>query len=371
MNIWKIFTDTISDMRNEAGVNIQLTETRRGRLFPEVRLNTGEIVFNTKLRAFVALYNHMMLHPKAGCDAVTLYTLYNLYMDTCRYDEADDALTRLEAALDSLPNTGNGSDQLTAQSVELQTVFILIHECMHLLFHHNHDLRTVTLQNVRQRIEDINMAATSIPDRMKDYIARFIPESLPDELRQQLISEFMDKMKDQRGQIFDFSTYLDPKDDSMLEEFGCDQQACGLTLARFIGINPKGDAVMEAAIEVFMALYILDYDRFFQAVYLGKCEEQMIEMPRIAGARHANLRGFIYELFTEYGSREIAREFMHQAEVRDEGAKRLLLPSVFDHLRDMAVLLHSDEGQPLRDRARQLEQRFTDIEKRILQMLAS
>ncbi len=49
---------------------------------------------------------------------------------------------------------------------------------------------------------------------------------------------------------------------------------------------------------------------------------------RIAGARHANLRGFIYELFLQQGTREMARAFLRQAEARDEGGKRLMLPSV-------------------------------------------
>ena len=67
-------------------------------------------------------------------------------------------------------------------------------------------------------------------------------------------------------------------------------------------------------------------------------------MPRIAGARHANLRGFIYELYLQHGTQEIAREFLRQAEARDEGGKRLMLPSVYDHLTDMLVMQHTVEG---------------------------
>ena len=135
-----------------------------------------------------------------------------------------------------------------------------------------------------------------------------------------------------------------------------------------INVN-KGDAVMEAAIEIFMALYILDYDRCFQSIYRGQCAERMVEIPRIAGARHANLRGFIYELFLQHGTREIAREFLRQAEARDEGGKRLMLPSVFDHLTDMLVMQHTAEGQPQRNRALPLEQRFARIEAEILRFL--
>ena len=115
-----------------------------------------------------------------------------------------------------------------------------------------------------------------------------------------------------------------------------------------------------------MALYILDYDRCFQSIYRGQCAERMVEMPRIAGARHANLRGFIYELFLQHSTREIAREFLRQAEARDEGGKRLMLPSVFDHLTDMLVMQHTAEGEPQRSRALPLEQRFTRIEAEIL-----
>ena len=90
---------------------------------------------------------------------------------------------------------------------------------------------------------------------------------------------------------------------------------------------------------------------------------------RIAGARHANLRGFIYELFLQHSTREIAREFLRQAEARDEGGKRLMLPSVFDHLTDMLVMQHTTEGEPQRSRALPLKQRFTRIEAEILRFL--
>ena len=329
MNTWKIFTDNLQGLQEEMGVTIRLTETRRGSLFPHVDRKTGEILFNTKLHAFVALYNYMLLHPETGCECVTLYTLYNIYLDTCRYDDAGLCLTRLEEELSRLQSAADsGTDPLTAQSVELQVIFILLHECAHMLFHVNRDYRTLILQNVRERMEDQRIDPANIPDRMKDYMESFIPDGLPDDLRRQITQKMHEKMRELSGQVFDFSGYLDPSDDSTLEEFGCDQVACGLALGRFIGLNPKADAVMEAAIEMFMALYILDYDRCFQSIYRGQCEERMVEMPRIAGARHANLRGFIYELFLQQGTREMARAFLRQAEARDEGGKRLMLPSV-------------------------------------------
>ena len=367
MNIWKIFTDNIQDLKEAMGVSIHLTETRRGSLFPRVDLNTGEVLFNTKLRAFVALYNYMLLHPETGCEAVSLYTLYNMYIDTCRYDDADQCLTRLEEELSKIRSAaGSDTDPLTSQSVELQVIFILLHECAHMVFHTNRDYRTLILQNVRERMEEQQIDPSDIPDRMKNYMESFIPDNMPDDLRKQLTQEMHEKMKEFAGKIFDFSKYLDPTDDSMLEEFGCDQVACGLALGRFINLNPKGDAVMEAAIEIFMSLFILDYDRCFQSIYYGQCEQNMIEMPRIAGARHSNLRGFIYELFLKHGTRDIAREFLQLAEARDEGFKRLMLPSVFDHLTDMLVMQHTAEGQPQRSRALPLEQRFASVEAEIL-----
>ena len=129
MNIWKIFTDNLQGLKEEMGVSIRLTETRQGSLFPCVDLKTGEVLFNTKLRAFVALYNYMLLHPETGCEAVSLYTLYNMYIDTCRYDDADQCLTRLEEGLSKLKSAADSeTDPLTAQSVELQVIFILLHE---------------------------------------------------------------------------------------------------------------------------------------------------------------------------------------------------------------------------------------------------
>lgn len=369
MNTLQILTDTLRSIEEEMGIRIRLAETRRGHLFPEVDLNTGEVTFNTKLRALVTLYNYMLLHPDTGCDAISLYTLYNMYTDRCQYDEAEEALARLAEVLPLLFAHGGKRDRLTAQSVDLQIVFILLHECAHLLFHVNGDLRAKILGYVRQRIEDMQIDTAGIPDRMRTYIESFIPEDLPEALHKEMMQEISEKMEQYSNEIFDFSKYLDPNDDSMLEEFGCDQVACGLALARFIGLNPKGDAVMEAAIEMFMALYILDYDRCFRSIYAGQCEERMVEMPRIAGARHANLRGFIYEVFLEHANREIAREFLRQAEARDEGGKRLMLPSVFDHLADMMLLQHSEEGKPQRTRALELEKRFAEVEAKILALL--
>lgn len=369
MNTLQILTDTLHSIEKEMGIRIRLMETRRGHLFPEVDLNTSEVTLNTKLRALVTLYNYMLLHPDTGCDTVSLYTIYNLYMDRCRYNEAEEALARLTDVLPLLFAHDGKKDKLTAQSVDLQIVFILLHECTHLLFHVNSDLRAKIVGNVRQRMEDMQINPTDIPDRMSAYIERFIPEDLPEELHKEMMQEMHEKMKQFANEIFDFSKYLDPNDDSMLEEFGCDQVACGLSLARFINLNPRGDAVIEAAIEMFMALYILDYDRCFRSIYAGQCEERMVEMSRIAGARHANLRGFIYEVFLEHGNREIAREFLRQAEARDEGGKRLMLPSVFAHLADMMMLQHSDKDKPQRTRALELENRFAEVEAKILALL--
>lgn len=370
MNIQRILTDTLRDIQDEMGIDIKLTETRLGHLFPKVNLRTGEVIFNTKLRALVTLYNYMQLHPDTGCETISLYTLYNVYMETYRYDDADKTLTLLVKELSRFPvSPGGETDCLTAQSVDLQVVFILFHECAHMLFHSDSDLRARILGNVRQRMEDMRIDPTDIPDRMRAYIESFVPEELPEEIRREMMQEMHEKMKQYAGDIFDFSKYLDPNNDSTLEEFGCDQVACGFALARFINLNPKGDAVMEAAIEMFMALYILDYDRCFRSIYAGQCEEHMVEMPRIAGARHANLRGFIHELFLAHGTEEIAHEFLRQAEARDESGKRLMLPSVFDHLADMMTLQHSEEGKPLRSRALELENRFAEVEKKILALL--
>lgn len=74
-------------------------------------------------------------------------------------------------------------------------------------------------------------------------------------------------------------------------------------------------------------------------------------------------------MFLEHSNREIASEFLRQAEACDEGGKRLMLPSVFDHLTDLMTLQHSEEGKPLRSRALELENRFAEVEKKILALL--
>ena len=78
-----------------------------------------------------------------GMEAVSLYTLYNMYLNTCRYDDADQCLTRLEEELSKIQSAaGSETDPLTAQSVELQVIFILLHECAHMVVHVNRDYRT-------------------------------------------------------------------------------------------------------------------------------------------------------------------------------------------------------------------------------------
>ena len=370
MNIWKIFTDNLQGLQEEMGVSIRLTETRRSSLFPHVDLNTGEIPFNTKLRAFVALYNYMLLHPETGCEAVSLYTLYNIYFDTCRYDEADEALTHLEETLSTLrPTAHRKSEPLTAQSIELQVVFILLHECAHILFHADSCYRTQILQQVRERIEALQINPADIPERIKKYMESFIPTGIPRVLQELIKQEMQEKIQEHAEQLFDYSSYLDPSNDAILEEFGCDQVACGLALHGFITLNPAQDAVLEAAIELFMALFILDYDYCLQSIYRGKCQERMVELPRLAGTRHGSLRGFISDIFLQYGTRDVARQFRRQAEVRDEGVKRLMFAGLFDHLSDLAIVQHTAEGKAQRSRALQLESRFAAIEVEILRLL--
>lgn len=370
MNIWQLFTDTLQTIQKEMHVSIQLKETRRGPLFPKGDLNTGEVLFNTKLHALVALYNHMMLHPESGCESVSLYTLYNIYFDTCRYDEADETLTHLEETLSTLRPTAHGkSEPLTAQSIELQVVFILLHECAHMLFHADRGYRTQILQQVRERIEALQINPADIPDRIKKYMESFIPTGIPRVLQKLIKQEMQEKIQEHAEQLFDYSSYLDPSNDAILEEFGCDQVACGLALHGFITLNPAQDAVLEAAIELFMALFILDYDYCLQSIYRGKCQERMVELPRLAGTRHGSLRGFISDIFLQYGARDVARQFRRQAEVRDEGVKRLMFAGLFDHLSDLAIVQHTVEGKAQRSRALQLESRFAAIEVEILRTL--
>lgn len=56
-------------------------------------------------------------------------------------------------------------------------------------------------------------------------------------------------------------------------------------------------------------------------------------------------------------------------EACDEDGKRLMLPSVFDHLADMMTLQHGGEGKILRSRTLRLENRFAEVEKKTLALL--
>jgi len=372
MTLEALFTDALHRIEAQYDLKVTLSEARAGKVFPEVDRLGRRIFFNPKIKAFVTLYNLMLLYPRSGSEAISLFTLYNLYMDTDSYEQASSALHALEREVARLHRMlWWKSKRPVIHSVDMQVLFILLHEAAHVVFYDKPELRQEYVGRARQRVEGMRIDTAGLPERMEEYMNSFIPDGLPEAIRREMAKEQREKMKQYVNRIFDFDVYLNPDDDSMLEEFSCDEMAWSRTIVQYMETTLSGERILETNIDILMALYILDYDRCIQAIYTNMCEERLAELPRMAGVRHASLRECIYRFYKDVFPYDHSHTFLRQSEARDEGGKRLLIPSMFNHIADMAALQDKTPRKYTPVRIQELETHFQKIEGRILDFLRS
>ena len=79
------YTEFLKVVEKEYGIEIQLKEDAQGKLFPDVREEDREIYFNPALLVPVILYNISLQDKNVTTEAVSLYTLYNMYMSLDEY----------------------------------------------------------------------------------------------------------------------------------------------------------------------------------------------------------------------------------------------------------------------------------------------
>lgn len=366
MNFQDVFNDILHNLNHEMDLDIRVKASRRGSVFPQVDVATGGIAFNTKLRAFVALYNYMSFYPDTGCDYVSLYTLYNMYIEQNDYDNADEVLTLLSAKIKNLPPVDNDNLPLIVHSVDLQMLLIILHECAHRLFHVYGDVRSNAIANVRQSIEEMKIDEAVIYSKIQDYVKGFCSPVFSEDFADELMQQYSGKMQQISSQLFNYSAFLDPNNDNMVEELCCDQMACGLIMPYYIQDTTSDEAFVEAATEMLMSLFIMDYDHCFHTIFAGVSDSDMINLPRVYTVRHANLREYLFNFFYAYRNRDVARRFLREAELRDDRCKRLMLPSVVNNIYAMMTLQHTVKAKPQKSRAMELESRFAEVERDIL-----
>lgn len=368
MKIEAFYNSILEMVKSQYGITITLRRVRTGRVLPEVDVIGNVIRFNPKQEAFLTLYNHLLMHDGVDSEPVSLFALYNAHFDNDDYVSARrclESLSQETGRLKSLLPGGNSADVMEA--VNLQSLFILLHEAYHIIFHHLPDERAQFIAAARQRIEDLQIPMDSIGDRtisalenmMDDGDARTIYNKVKDEL-----NEFL---RNNADSIFDAGSYLRPDDDSMLEEFACDLCAWHLMMQQMTPYSTEQELAAANAV-IFMALNIMDYDKFLKTLYAGSCEAKQIVNPRSAVLRHSFLRSYIYGRCQKAEKNHFS-DFLHQCEIYEDRCRNRLIANLFAHSEDIAALHTAHDRRPDREAIKQLEDRFAEIEQQILHTL--
>lgn len=364
-----LMQEALNRVREQYGVDLKLSKSRPGSVLPKIELHSGEIRFNTKLQSFLTLYNLMIQSEYIDSECVTLFRLYNLYLDSDAYTLAEETLHRLDRELESfIQRLRQGDIRPVRQSVEIQTLFFLLHEAAHAVFYHDSEARLKFMADTRNSVRDFTDISTKdLPDRMKDYLQTFVPDGLPEELQREMSEGVYATIKQHVNDIYDFSRYLQPENEWMLEECSCDHFAWQRALVQYMEeVGISGEAVMRCNIDLQLTLHIYAYDKGMESIFVQSSDEAKVDEIREGGIRRAALRDCIYQFYKQIYPVDDAGRFLNLAERRDERAKRLLVCSTLQHIPDMNIL-HAVQAEPFCEpRVEALEGRFAEIERRVL-----
>ena len=370
MNMEALMNEALERINRQYGIRLMLEKARPGCVFPKVDIMGCFVRFNPKIRSFLTLYNLMLQFPSIDSESVVFFRLYNLYLDCDAYPKAEVALDQLEKEVNQIiRKIDRRYVNSVTQSVELQMLFILLHESSHALFYYRPEIAAEFLADARRSVEEVqDLYTKGLPNRMKGYMDSMIPDGLPDDIRAEASKEQQEKMRQYGRQIFDFSGYLQSGGEGMLEEFACDHLAWQQALVQYMEkAGMLGEAVLRSNINLLLTLHILDYDKALRSIFTGEADEKQINLVRDAGIRHAALRDCIWHFYKETYTADHSHEFLRQSEERDERAKRLLLCSTFNHASEIIDLRDQPFRLPDEPRINVLEERFAEIEERILE----
>lgn len=364
-----LMQEALDRVRRQYGVGLKLSKSRPGSVLPKIELQSGEIRFNPKLQSFLTLYNLMMQLEDIDSECVTLFRLYNLYLDNDAYSLAESILRQLEHELDSFVRQLRSVDiRSVKQSVEIQMLFFLLHEIGHAVVYHKSEVRQQLLEDAKKSVKFFSDIQTDhIPEKMKDYLRTFVPNGLPKELQQETLDGIYTTYIKHWKEIYDFSRYLQPENEWMLEECACDHFAWQRAFVQYMEkVGISGEAVMRCNIDLQLTLHIYNYDKAIESVFVQKSEEAKIDELREEGLRRAALRDCIYNFYKQTYPVDHASQFLSLAEKRDEKAKRMLVNSTVQHITDMNTLQDVPSEPFSVSHVEALEERFAEIERRIL-----
>lgn len=364
-----LMQEALDRVRRQYGVGLKLSKSRPGSVLPKIELQSGEIRFNPKLQSFLTLYNLMIQLEDIDSECVTLFRLYNLYLDNDAYSLAESILRQLEHELDSFVRQLRSVDiRSVKQSVEIQMLFFLLHEIGHAVVYHKSEVRQQLLEDAKKSVKFFSDIQTDhIPEKMKDYLHTFVPNGLPKELQQEMFDGIYTTYIKHWKEIYDFSRYLQPENEWMLEECACDHFAWLRAWVQYMEkVGMSGEAVMRCNIDLQLTLHIYNYDKAMESIFVQKSEDGKIDELREEGIRRAALRDCIHNFYKQIYPVDHASQFLSLAEKRDERAKRLLICSTVQHITDMNTLQDVPSELFSVSRVEALEERFAEIEKRVL-----
>ncbi len=360
-----LLKEALDRVEQQYDIRVSRVNSRPGSVLPQVDVRSSEIRFNPKLESFLTLYNLVIQLEDADTECVSLFRLYNLYLDNDAYALAEEALNRLDKELASFVQmVRRGHVRPVRRSVEVQMLFFLLHEAAHAVFYHCPSVRQKFMEDARNSVKDfLDLPVDDLPDRQKEYLRTFVPNGLPKELQEYMLEELCATLRQHQKDIYDFSRYLQPEYEWMLEEFACDHFAWQRALVQYMEkVGFGGDAVLRSNIDLQLTLHIYAYDQGLQSIFTNSSEEEKIAEIREGGIRRAALRDCIYRFYKQIYPCDDASTFLHEAEERDERAKRLLVCSTVRHIQDMATLQDLTPEPFSEPRVAALEARWEEME---------
>lgn len=365
------YTAFLKSVKQEYGIGIRFKEDATGKLFPEVREEQCEIYFNPHLFLLAILYNLSLQYKEVDTKAVSLYTLYNMHMAADDYAHARKILEELENEVAGIERGTQGTDgEAVGNAANLQMLFILLHETYHILFSRLPGMKEQALAGAYQRVEDLKAMLPSAENKqqMLEEMYRLIPAWIPTGEHEKIKREMAENFSARMGEICDYDLYLD-KENGMLEELACDLQAWNLLVHQLEGSGCPGKDILQANAWIFMALNIMDYDKFLNTFYKGDCGAKEVVNPRTAILRHSFLRSYILTYYDKHRSHTFA-DFRRTVEAMEDNARSGLIAGLTGYAGDIKALKEASFRIPdfaVRD---ELEAKAETISDRILKVAA-
>jgi len=365
----KLMGFVIETVKRGHGIEIKLKEVNNGHLFPEVDVDRAIIKYNPKLATLLCLYDYTLQADNAPRELISHFSMYNAYLDHDDYQKAEEHLNRLTEKMNTLDM---GKDRWD-YPIDLQQIFILLHETYHILFHKDPKMKENVMSIVRKRVQELKLdneklntpefTAKSNREVLKQ-MKTLIPSEWPEELKAELAMGMDKQMPDNISKILDFSVFDTEIGHHMMEEYACDLYAWSFLSEQFKMQKMPAETVLAGFVWIFMTLNIMDYDKFLKTLYKDQCHEKMIMNPQSAVLRHMFLRSYI-DIFYREAEHDMFKEFRQMTEGFEDRARTALIEDIHMFPDDLMAL--KNESFKMLDNAEiiRLNALYKDLEDRL------